>query len=88
MTINSYQALVMDTHQGSELLVLKGAVKSIHHFKFIRTEAANFESYVDCARVEELTSYLSQFLFRMIRSDKFAEASNVGQYFDMLYQKL
>ena len=69
VTIESYQALVMDT-QGSELFVLKGVVKSISYFKFVRTEAADFESYVHCARLEELTSYLGQFRFRLIRSDK------------------
>ena len=86
LNINSYQALVMDA-QGSELLVLRGAAKSLGYFKFIRTEAADFESYVHCARVEELTSYLGQFRFRLIRSDKFAEAPNAGQYFDLVYQK-
>jgi FkbM family methyltransferase len=84
--ISPYQALVMDT-QGSELLVLKGATKSLGQFKFVRTEAADFESYVHCARVEELTSYLSQFGFKLIRSDKFAESAKGGQYFDLLYQK-
>lgn len=86
VAIDSHQALVMDT-QGSELLVLKGAVNSIGYFKFIRTEAADFESYAHCARLEELTSYLGQFRFRLIRSDKFAESPDGGQYFDVLYEK-
>jgi FkbM family methyltransferase len=84
--ITPYQALVMDT-QGSELLVLKGATKNLSGFRFIRTEAADFESYVHCARVEELTSYLGQFGFKLIRSDKFAESHNGGQYFDLLYSQ-
>jgi FkbM family methyltransferase len=83
---SSYQALVMDA-QGSELLVLKGAAKSLSQFKFIRTEAADFESYTHCARVEDLTSYLIQYGFKLIRSDKFAESSKGGQYFDLLYRK-
>jgi len=82
--ISAYQALVMDT-QGSELLVLKGATKSLGQFKFIRTEAADFESYAHCTRVEELTSYLGRFGFKLIRSDKFAESPKGGQYFDLLY---
>jgi len=82
----SYQALVMDT-QGSELLVLKGAAQSLDQFKFIKTEAADFESYVGCARVEELTSYLVPFGFKLTRRDKFAESSSGGQYFDLLYRK-
>jgi 2-O-methyltransferase len=81
-----YQALVIDT-QGSELLVLKGAAKSLSQFRFIKTEAANFESYVHCARIDQLTEYLSKFGFELIRSDKFAESGKGGQYFDLLYQK-
>jgi len=84
--IPTYEALVMDT-QGSELLVLKGAAKSLGQFKFVRTEAADFESYANCARVEELTSYLSKFGFKLIRSDKFAESPKGGRYFDLLYRK-
>jgi FkbM family methyltransferase len=82
----TYQALIMDT-QGSELLVLKGATKSIGQFKYIRTEAADFESYMYCAKAEELTSYLAQFGFKLTRSDKFAESPKGGRYFDLLYRK-
>jgi FkbM family methyltransferase len=82
--IPSYDALVMDT-QGSELLVLKGATNSLGQFKFIKTEAADFEAYADCARVEDLTNYLTQFGFKLIRSDKFAESPKGGRYFDLLF---
>jgi FkbM family methyltransferase len=82
----SYQALVIDT-QGSELLVLKGAAKSLSQLKFIRTEAADFESYAHCIQAEELTSYLSQFGFKLIRSDRFAVSPKGGQYFDLLFRK-
>ena len=82
----SYEALVMDT-QGSELLVLKGAAKSLRQFKFIQTEAADFESYVNCTTAEELTRYLVRFGFNLVRSDKFAELPKGGQYFDLLYRK-
>jgi FkbM family methyltransferase len=84
--ISSYQVLVMDT-QGSELLVLKGATKSLGQFKFIRTEAADFEAYTHCARVEELTSYLRHFGFRLILSEKNAESPKGGRYYDLLYWK-
>jgi 2-O-methyltransferase len=83
---HSYQGLVMDT-QGSELLVLKGAAKSLANFKFIMTEAADFESYVGCARVDELTSYLVPFGFKLTRRDKYAESPSGGQYFNLLYRK-
>jgi len=83
---HSYQALIMDT-QGSELQVLKGATEHLSQFKFIKTEAADFESYVGCARVDDLTSYLVPFGFKLTRRDKFAESPSGGQYFDLLYRK-
>jgi FkbM family methyltransferase len=85
-TLSDYQALVIDT-QGSELLVLKGATKSLGRIAFVKTEAADFESYRRCARVEELTAYLARFGFELVRSDKFAESPNGGRYFDLLYRK-
>jgi FkbM family methyltransferase len=81
-----YQALIVDT-QGSELLVLQGAARNLHQFRFIKIEAADFESYVGCARVEEITSYLAPFGFRLIRKDEFAECPSGGCYFDLLYRK-
>jgi FkbM family methyltransferase len=84
--VASYQALVMDT-QGSELLVLKGATNALRQLMYIKTEAADFESYVDCARVEDLTKYLARFGYKLIRSDRFATGRHGGQYFDLLYRK-
>jgi len=42
--LSRYDTLIMDT-QGSELLVLKGAGNLLTKFKFIKTEAADFEAY-------------------------------------------
>ena len=83
----AYQALVLDT-QGSELLVLKGSEGNLTQFKFIRAEAADFESYANCTQVEELTDYLARFGFKLARSDKFAESPGGGRYFDLLYKNI
>ena len=42
---SAWDALVMDT-QEPELLILKGAEPMLSQFKYIKTEAADFESYV------------------------------------------
>lgn len=42
-----YQALIMDT-QGSELLILKGAIPVLKAFLFIKTEVPDFEAYTGC----------------------------------------
>jgi 2-O-methyltransferase len=83
----SYQTLVLDT-QGSELMVLKGAVRTLSHLKFVLTEAADFESYAGCAQVDELTAYLRSFGFKLIRSDKQIETPHGERYFDLLYRQL
>ena len=65
-----YQALVLDT-QGSEHLVLKGAPRLLSTLRYVKTEAADFESYVGCARVDDLVRILNSFDFKLIRKDKF-----------------
>jgi FkbM family methyltransferase len=79
-----YDALIIDT-QGSELLVLKGAVPFLHIFKFIRVEAADFESYAGCCQLHEIKEFVTKHGFQEISRHKFAEYSKGGSYFDVLY---
>ena len=81
-----HDALVMDT-QGSELLVLQGARRLLRHVKFVKTEAADFESYVGCAKVDDITSFLARHGFALIGKDKFAERAAGGTYFELLFEK-
>jgi len=82
----AYDALVLDT-QGSELLVLKGAASLLSGIRYIKTEAADFESYKGCATVADLVGYLSPFGFRLVRRDKFAQRTAGGSYFDLLFKQ-
>ena len=84
--IGVYDALVLDT-QGSELLVLKGAPELLAGFKYIRTEAADFEPYKDCATVVSIHQYLLGFGFKLTRQDKFAQRRAGGTYFDVLFER-
>ncbi|HKQ80513.1 MAG TPA: FkbM family methyltransferase [Blastocatellia bacterium] len=84
--MNRYDALVLDT-QGSELLVLKGASTLFTYFKYIKTEAADFESYAGCCKVEDIDSLLKQFGYVKRRQDKFASKAGVGSYYDVLYKQ-
>ena len=81
-----YNALVLDT-QGSELLVLQGARKIVRQFRFIKTEAADFESYRNCATVDQLCSYLESFGFLVRRKDRFAKRTSGGAYYDILFER-
>lgn len=80
-----YQAMVLDT-QGSELLILKGAESILPQMKYIKTEAADFNSYKGGCTLNEIDEYLLTQGFDRIRSWRFAGKENVGSYFDVLYR--
>jgi hypothetical protein len=84
--MSRYDALIMDT-QGSELLVLKGAEPLLQHFRFVKTEAADFESYKGCCTVEDLTHYLGGHGFAPVRKGRFATRKQGGAYYDVLYAR-
>ena len=81
-----YPALVMDV-QGAELLVLKGAGKMLGEFRFIKAEAANFESYVNCAKLDDLSHYLEPLGFKEISRNQFASHPNGGNYWDVVWER-
>jgi FkbM family methyltransferase len=81
-----YQSLVLDT-QGSELLILKGATRLLSTIRFVTTEAADFEAYLGCARVDDIVQFLNGFDFKLMRKHKVAESPRGGGYFDLLFCK-
>jgi FkbM family methyltransferase len=83
---SEYDMLVMDT-QGSELLVLKGAIPILHNFKYIKTEVPDFESYKGCCQLKDLQSFLGQYGYREFSRHKFAIHPNGGSYYDIIYKK-
>lgn len=84
--ISKYDTLVMDT-QGSELLVLKGAIPILQNFTYIKTEVSDFESYKGCCQLTDLQSFLSQHGFTELSRHKFATNPSVGNYYDIVYKK-
>jgi FkbM family methyltransferase len=85
--ITCFQALVMDT-QGSELLVLKGAMSSLRFLKFVKVEAWDFEAYLGCPKINDVVDYLNDYDFQLIRQDKFAQPIiDSGQCYELLFRK-
>ncbi|MCI0465842.1 MAG: FkbM family methyltransferase [Beijerinckiaceae bacterium] len=84
--ISRYDALVMDT-QGSELLILQGSGALLEQFNFIKTEAAEFESYENCATAATLSEFLTPKGFRLAGREKFAEHPRLGAYYDLLFER-
>jgi 2-O-methyltransferase len=83
---SQYPTLVMDV-QGAELLVLKGAGKMLKEFRFVKAEAADFESYVNCAKLNDLSKYLEPLGFKEIFRNQFASHPNGGNYWDVVWER-
>lgn len=84
--IEKYQALIVDT-QGSELLVLKGAGNLLRKFKYIKVEAADFESYTGCCQVSDIERFLKKNGFKEFCREKLLSWENIGSYYDILYKR-
>ena len=83
---SEYDALVMDT-QGSELLVLKGAVSIMQNFTHIKTEVPDFESYKGCCQLVDIESFLVRHGYQKFSRHKFAEHPEGGNYYDVVYNR-
>lgn len=84
ISITDYDMLVMDT-QGSELLILKGAISILKNFKYIKTEVPDFESYKGCCQLKDIELFLNSYGFKECVRTKFATHSNGGNYYDIIY---
>lgn len=84
--VKKYDVLILDT-QGSELLVLKGAERLLSGIRYIRTEAADFELYKDCAQVDEIDAFLRMHGFLEHRRRVQASHHCGGKCYNILYRR-
>ncbi len=87
INISQYDMLIMDT-QGSELLVLKGALSILQNFTYIKTEVPDFESYKGCCQLKDIQLFLSQNGYKEFSRNKFATHPQGGSYYDIIYKKI
>lgn len=83
--LSEYDALVLDT-QGSELFVLKGAEPILGRFRYIQTEAADFESYRDGALASQITSFMKEHGFVLTYKERMARHQSGGRYYELLFK--
>ncbi len=86
ISLERYDTLIMDT-QGSELLVLQGAIPILDRFTFIKTEVSDFESYKGCCQLKDIDAFLQEYGFKEYYRHKFIEHPKGGSYFDVVYKK-
>lgn len=82
--MTQYNALVLDT-QGSELLVLKGAIDLLSHIKYVKAEVADFESYAGCCQLQDLDAFFRDNKYSRVLERRFAYKEGIGSYYDVLY---
>lgn len=82
----AYNGLVMDT-QGSELLVLHGALQVLPHIDFMKTEVADFEAYVGCCQLKDIDAFMREHGFEEHSRRRFAEREGGGAYYDVVYRR-
>lgn len=81
-----HNALVMDT-QGSELLVLQGAIPVLHHFRYIKSEVPDFESYAGCCQLKDISEFMTRHGYHEVSRHRVAKRSQGGRYYDVVYKK-
>lgn len=84
--LSNYDTLVLDT-QGSEYTILVGAAEILPNFRFVKTEAPDFEAYVGCAHIDVLTTFMSSHGFCEQRRITQINVPNVGTYFEVIYEQ-
>jgi FkbM family methyltransferase len=65
---DNYNVINVDV-QGYELEVFKGGSEFLHHIDYIITEINRADLYKNCARVEELDSFLGRYSFKRVETD-------------------
>jgi FkbM family methyltransferase len=84
--MKKYDTLVLDT-QGAELLVLKGASPFLEYIRFVKVEAATFESYSGCCQLIDVAEFLEKNGFQEISRHEFAWHAGVGSYYNVVYER-
>lgn len=86
INLSEYDMLAIDT-QGSELLVLKGALPILQNFTYIKTEVPDFEAYKGCCQLKDLELFLGVRGYQEISRHKFATHPGGGSYYDIIYKR-
>jgi FkbM family methyltransferase len=85
--LDGYDAMLLDT-QGSELMIIRGAESILDGFRWVKSEAADFESYQGCATKKEMTAYFQDHGYKLIHSERIARHKGLGNYYDITFEKI
>ena len=84
--LSKYDALVLDT-QGSELLVLQGAIPVLDSFKYIEVEVPNFESYKRRCQIGDIEKFMGEHGYKELIRRRQQTHHKTCQCYDIVYKK-
>ncbi|HEY3857328.1 MAG TPA: FkbM family methyltransferase [Verrucomicrobiae bacterium] len=84
--VSLYDALVMDV-QGADLRVLNGAADLLSRFQFIKTKAAENETYPGCCTVRDIDTFLTPRSFRVVSKKPSKSKTRGGSWYDVIYSR-
>ena len=65
-----------------------GAANLLPNFKFVKIEVPNFESYIGCCQIGELSAFMLSNGFHEYGRVPFMHIPKVGTYFDVIYKRV
>lgn len=87
LDLGKYNSIVLDT-QGSELLILKGAIPLLPSIAYVKTEIPDFEAYQGCPMLPEFTEFMKEQGFRVVSQRAIAASSKNRAYYDVTYKNI
>jgi len=84
-----HRGLILDT-QGSELLVLYGAIPLLNEFLYVKIEVADFNAYEGCCQLKDIEKFMHMHNF--VEHVKYMMPTNGyhpagGHYWDIVYKR-
>lgn len=84
--IRKFDGLILDT-QGSELGILRGAANLVRHFRFVKVEVPDFESYEGCCLLSDVNLFMDCCGFKEFSRHLIKHTPGIGSYFDVTYKR-
>jgi len=82
-----YDVMVVDT-QGTELLVLHGATRTLADIEWVNVEVSDFEAYAGGCTEAEVDAFLRASGFRVVRRIEKARHPEKGSHHDLVYRRV
>jgi len=87
LDLTAYNSIVLDT-QGSELLILKGAIPLLSRIAYVKSEVPDFEAYLGCPMLPEFTAFMKDQGFRLVSRRALVNSTSSRAYYAVTYQNV